>query len=372
MRRAAFFTALGLAGLASAQTDILLSTSRMAGMGGAGLALAREVGLAGRFNPALYAKAGKGAKIWFPEIGYELNGITDKQLRDLLKKADQAGLDATTVAELANKYGDTRKDFGALAALGWTGGGFAINMDGSVNVASLPNASLQAWSQGGAQGAPPSDAQLDAYGYGFASVNFGYGRTVASRKGLTFDVGAQVRFIKSYFSHYYTNAVQIAATNGIGLPAQEMGGNNALSGRSTGVDLGFLVTLPDEKTTFGGSWLNFVEPKAGFTRTLPNQDQTSVAPLLSQDFNPFRKQLNFGLGHVANDKLAFAFDVVDAGNNNGRLSYRGGADFTLSRGFGLRLGYDTRTKGTVGFSAFGLNFAFAKQNPFSLSTALRF
>lgn len=362
---------LSLAAASIAQTDVSAGGNRKAGMGGAGLALPVDIQLSGRMNPALFAH-NKGYRVSLPQLGYELDGLTYNQARDILKKVENGGVTASTVGTLAKQYADARKEFGGSGGFALALDGLNISVDGAANVTSIPNASLATWSKAGATGLPPSDAQLDAYGFGYYATNFGYAKTVSDKEAKV-DVGIQAKLINGYFSHYYVDATQLTTSSTMGLPATEMGGNSSLSNRSFGLDFGALVTLPTKgsRSFVGFTVQNLVEPKTSFLRTLPGQVQTSTPPLASTTFNPFARQFAVGFASQT-DRTNFALDWVDLGNHAGVQALRAGFELNLNKGLSFRVGYDSRTKGTFGLSIGQLHVNFAEKNPFSLATGLKF
>lgn len=353
-------------GSAFGQTsDLMLSSNRKAGMGGAGLALPVDQILSGRQNPALYASLAKKFSIAMPELGYRLDGLTYNQLRDLLKTASSGGVDSTTARTLAQKYSNGRKEFGALAGLGLNVGGIVISADGGADVTSVPDPTLAAWSTAGATGNPPATSQLDAYGFGYYGLNFGTGKTFSGQ--MPVDFGVQARVLHSYYSHYVANQNTIVNSTPA-IPGPEMGGNTKLDAKGVGFDLGFLGHLKDNKSFVGLTVQNLIEPKVGFDQALPNY---TANPSTTQSFNAFKRQVGVGYATTTKEGTA-ALDIVDIGNHAGNLAWRLGGEVQLAKGFAIRAGYDTRYKATLGFGFMGINIAFSKQNPLSFTTGLKF
>ena len=383
-RRACVLVVALAAGYASATNDTSLSagSSRMAGMAGAGLALPFDVAINGQINPALFARS-KRKFDFETSDGYYLGGVTYSALKNDLTNVSGGGTSASDALQIAETLGNTPIEFGAHADFALALQRFVVSFSGGADVTSDPNASLEAWSNSGGN-TTPNNIQDDIYGYGYQSLNFGYGQPFETKMGQ-FAFGAQLRFIKSYYSHYFVNAVTqnnglAADTSGTldgytwnSSPASEMGGANDLTSTGTGLDLGFLYSTPDDKNHFGISALNFVEPKVGFNETLPGQlNQGTNATLASQDLNPFRRTVNVGWGGEVAPHLSLAADEVDLGNDAGQESFRAGADYSFGHGFGIRGGYDARDRFAVGVSILGINLAYSGKDPLTLSYMLKY
>jgi hypothetical protein len=370
-------TAALLVSIAGADTSLSVGSSRMAGMAGAGLALPFDVAVNGQFNPALYARAKK--KIDFGGgLGYYLQGVSYSGLNNYFTNIGSGGTSSSDALSIAQNLGGHSVEIGAHGDIALAFGRAVLSFNGGADVTSDPNAALENFVNSGESSIPSGTPQDDVYGYGFSSVNLGYGQPFDTKCGQ-FALGGQIRFIKSYYSHYFANVTANEEELSGTLPftwnsghADEMNGADTLSATGTGVDVGFLYSTPDDMNHVGLSVLNLVEPKVGFMESLPDQLQGTDSALNSADLNPFRRTVNVGWGGTVAQHLTLAADEVDLGNDAGQESFRAGADYSFGHGFGLRAGYDARDKFAIGASIFGLNVAYSTKDPLSLSYMLHF
>ena len=228
-----------LAGVSQAQ--IVIGSGRASGMGRAGLAVPYDWNASGRLNPAIYGLLPSQFRFSVPGIAYRFQGLSFDDLRTYSGNINNGGLDPNQLSNLARDLGDENVEFGLGLSGSFFMSGFALDFSGEGLAATRPNASLQAWSGSGANGAPPADAQLDAYGVAGHETGFAYGRRIRLDGVPDASLGVRVKFVKSYYTHQFVDATAIANNSGSSL-GSEMGGQQVLSRDSAGVDLGIILS----------------------------------------------------------------------------------------------------------------------------------
>ncbi len=369
MKRSHFAAGLIVLGISTTSFgDVTFGGARAAGMGGAGLALPLDIGNNYRMNPAFLAFGSKAPALQWPSIGYKLGGIGIGNVRDVVGNINHGALDASGILTLARNYADGPKAISFNGNVGLKIGGFAIGGIGEAGVNSIPNAALQTWAQnGGNVNTVPSNARLDAYGFGYQQYEIGYGSSIGTRVGkLT--VGANLRRIKAYYAHKFADGttIQNNSTGGV------QNGSGLLTDfatkESTGVDLGVLYNFPKINNLFlGGIVQNAIEPNLKFNYEAPGGGQ----PIVPNGFDPYKRTYNVGIGYVQN-KLLFAVDWIDLGNHAGNQQLRYGTELTISKNTFLRAGYNSQTAFTYGLSIGGFNIQLGGKSPLTLRSVIRF
>ncbi len=357
---------LVVAPAALASADWVIGSGPNAGMGRAGLALPGDTINQGRVNPAIYGLAPSGFRFQFPRFSFRLDGVGIGDLEDVFGDSNNSGLDASKLSDIARQFGDEDIQFGAGVGLGLFFSGLAIDFSGDAIVSGLPNATLQNWVDAGAAGAVPVGSRLDAYGLGKGEVGFGYGKRFNTPGSADISVGVRAKIVRSYYSHRFadTNTIQ---NNLDGVLAPEMGGNDVLDESGFGLDLGFIASSSKTQGLFFGATVeNLLEPKTSFQGTLPNGIPGT------ETVRPYQRTVNLGVGYLSPKNFHVAADLVDVFNGAGGKEFRAGAQWSVTRGFALRGGYESRAGFTFGVGLGGFNLALGGNSAGQLGYALRF
>ncbi len=342
--------------------DLTLGYSKSSGMAGAGLALRYEGTGSYPRNPAVLAYMQK-FRLTNLDFGYVLDGINFSDVGRYLDGFDKGGLDPTKLQNLAKQFGGNTPNFGLNARLGAGSSGINVGIEGNALVRTTPNSQLQQWVQAGSNpGSPVPGMRLDGHGFGYSSVNVGYGRPIPTKDGSDMAVGAQVRFIRSYYSHHFVTQDQII--NGGSTRASEMGASDVLSKNGMAVDFGWHLALPtSHRVELAAVLNNVIKPNVGFEGTEPNSiNQTTI--------DPFERSINFGVGFTGDRGQVFAADLLGLGSHN--TDFRFGIDLPLSQNSGVRAGYSTLGKFTAGVTLSGISLTFGTTNQFQAGTFFRF
>ncbi|MEQ1936350.1 MAG: hypothetical protein ABL962_21045 [Fimbriimonadaceae bacterium] len=287
---------------------------------------------------------------------------------DFLQSLGKGGLDINELGDYARKFGGNEKSFGLYGDLGVTYGQFAFGLGGDVMVHTVPNASLQAKIAAGNNNFDVNDA-LDGYGYGFTSIDLGYGHMFkSSNKANELAAGFKLRVLTTHFTHHTASGNQIA-TGGGSTAAPEMNGQNVLRKSGVGLDLGFQV-VTDKKLYYAATVDNFLVPSVGFDTTLP-RDSTFGNPN-EHSTNPFKQRWSLGMAYNPIKPLLFAADWIDVGNNRGEMELRLGTEFMIANMVGARMGFSGRNGVTFGLTLAGINISFGKRNPLAISSGFKF
>lgn len=361
VRWSVFLTGFSLVAVTQAQ-DFTIGYSKVSGMAGAGLALRHEGTGAYPRNPAGLAYMQK-FRLTNLDFGYVLDGIKFSEVGDFLDSFDKGGLNPDDLSTIAKSFGDEETNFGLNARLGAGSSGVNVGIEGNALVRTTPNAALQQWVKSGANPANPVPGmRLDGHGYGYSSINVGYGRPVTTKDGTNMAVGAQARILRTYYTHHFATQNQII--NGGSTRASEMGNDDVLSKTGVGIDLGwYMETLGDHKVELAAVFANLIKPNVGF-------DGTEPGTLAQTTIDPFERSLNLGVGYTAEQGTVFAADVINIGTRNSDVRF--GADHPFSEKFGLRAGYSGRGGFTAGFTAFGVSLTWGTTNQFQAGTFFRF
>lgn len=360
MKRAYIALFLAVGPMACAD-DLTLGANRSSGMAGAGLALRRWGGGSSPRNPAVLAWQQK-FRLNNLDFGYRTKGMNLSELNDRLKGADSGGLDPDELASIAREFGDRETEFGLNGRIGLGVSGFNFGLDGSALATTLPNEQLKTWvGSGGDLNNPVPGMRLDGYGYGFYQFNFGYGGPVTVRDGEEMGVGAQVRLVKSYYSHHFADQNQIVG--GGSTRAIEMGADDVLTENGVAVDIGWsMATGPGKNLELALVINNLAEPKVAFDGTSPTGG--------AREFMPFKRSVSLGTGYTFGRGIVAAMDAVELGS--GHAEFRAGVDVPLGRAFGLAAGYGSRGGWTGAVSLFGVTLTIGPTNGFRAGTFFRF
>ncbi len=366
MRNLLFICLAGAASVSFAQ-DIQLGGSRSAGMGGAGLAYPANIGQT-RSNPALLAWNKKGFNAKFPTLGYHTRGISYSEMIDVMGALGKGGLDVNQLGDFARKFGGNDKSFGVYGDMTVTYGSFALGFGGDVQATTVPNTSLRNKVATGNTNYDLNDA-LDGYGYGFTSIDLGYGHMFKSGdKSRELAVGFKARILSSHFTHHTASGNQIL-TGGGSTAAPEMNGQRTLTKSGFGLDLGFQM-VTNKNLYYAATIDNFLVPSVGFGSTLP-RDFTLGNPN-EHSANPFKPKWSVGVAFNPVKPILLAADWVDVGNHRGEKEIRLGAEFMVANMLGARIGMSGRNGVTMGFTLAGVNVSFGKRNPLAISSGFKF
>lgn len=341
-------------------------------MGGAGLALPIDIAQNHRLNPAMLAFGRKGFQLQYPTLGYRLEGIGFGDIKKLTDTSG-SGLDDDQLIDVARTLADERIDVGFDGAIGVMLSGLSLSANGEAAVAAIPNSVLSSFVQSGRtdyQTAPElANARLDAYGYGFYSMNAGYGNAVQIPMGRL-AIGGTLKRVRSFYTHKVADEASIRNNTAVRNGA-EFGSSldDVAEKTSTGFDLG-LIFSPEQasNTYFGLTVQNLIRPKVDFRRTLPGSDDLST----NARVDPFKTVTSVGFGMIMGKHILVAADLVDVGNRAGLSEFRTGVELGVGGGLALRAGYNSRTAITLGASLFGFNFSFAGRQPLMVGSNIRF
>lgn len=346
----------------SSAQDFTIGYSKVSGMAGAGLALRHEGTGAYPRNPAGLAFMQK-FRLTNLDFGYVLDGIKLKEVGDFLKSFDKGGVDPSDLAELARKFGDDETNFGLNARLGAGSSGVNVGLEGNALVRTTPNQQLQQWVKAGSD---PNNVvpgmRLDGHGYGYSSINLGYGRPITTKDGTNMAAGIQARIVKSYYAHHFVDQGQIV--NGGSTRATEMGSSDVLNKTGLGIDLGwYMETLGPKKVELAAVLVNIIKPNVGFEGTAPDS-------LSNTTIDPFERSINLGIGYTLEKGQVLAADVINIGTRNSDV--RMGIDVPIGSRYGVRAGYSGRGHFTAGFTVLGVSVTFGTTNQFQAGTFFRF
>ncbi|MDW8106336.1 MAG: conjugal transfer protein TraF [Armatimonadota bacterium] len=350
--------------LVPAWADLSFGGSPSAGMGGAGLAMVRRPTSQSLQNPALIAYV-KGFRFSAGNIDITTRGASLNRLLDDLELRQGSIADLATAAGIIRRFAreDTRLlitgDFGFIA------NGVGISVGAIVDARLLPNASLQNWARtSGNVNAIPLDGRGAIIAVSVVSLpDITVGTRLPSPQG-ELAVGARLRNIKLYYTHYFADRAQLQA-GGSATRAPELRGRDFLEKTGTSVDLGFLWRPAGEQPyTIALVVENFVEPNIRFQATDRNGNLFNFKPL----------KRTYHLGFFADLKTGtqVALDFIDIGNNTGHSELRLGVEQRIGRGFALRGGYASRTGWTAGLGIGGFNIAYSDTLPVVVSRTLNF
>lgn len=368
-------SALLLAALGAAArgqgNDVRFGGARTFGLAGAGIALPLDVYETHRLNPALLGFAGRKFRVGMPYVGYHTDRISVGQVNDLIGDLDKGGIEDEAAVRLARKYGSDTKEFGLNAGGGVSGYNFALSARVEALVRSVPNASLRAFLATGDDDYHnvPIDSRLDAYGLGYVESAASYGHEVSLGKGKgdRLSLGATVRGVTAFYAHKVADAQAIGNDGDVRNGTEISSDDDVIQRGAIGLDFGGVASLhsvPD--AYFGFSVQNALEPDITFVRTMPNTDFP-----LRKDLRPFRREIGIGAAYVKKHYIV-ALDAVDLGNHAGGSGLRLGAEYSFTKLFAIRAGYDSHSKFVAGVCIGGINAAIAADGTTSIVSSLRF
>lgn len=385
-------TALGCAGLiATAQADVWsFGGTRVAGMGGAGLALPFDVVDNNRLNPGMLGYGPKRVALEEPGLDFDLGGIDYNKVRDDFNNVS-GGVTSNTnsLFSLGAILGTQQRD----VALDFYGGvyieGFAINGLASAAVETRPNAQLEAFSANPSSENLPSNAQLDVYGLGYYTYGLSYGHMVQAKGGTAspLSVGASVNIYKAYYSHQqgvytgYNDSTGSFSGSFTADPTDMGTSTNDVSKSGMGIDIGALGNSTSKTPIYYGVVIhNLIEPNIKFnedyipTGSAAPEGATAGTPYSGtpRSIDPFKRRFDLGVGSSLNNKLLVAADWDDVGNGEGIQELGLGGEYKIFGNTAIRAGYNTLEGFTLGASIVGINLAVSGRRSLVLGAGVHF
>ncbi len=343
-------------------SDISFSGSASAGMGGAGIAVLRRPANQASLNPAAVAYI-KNFQFGAGSFDTSVRGASLRTLLDDLNVGTGSVADLNNTATLLRKFARRDTQLVLTGDLGLFANGFGITVGGLIDARLLPNESLRNWARNDGN---PANIPNDARGALIAVGVFSLPDVMAGVRFTADDgelaVGAKLRFLQFYYTHYFAQGAQLQGSAGVRAP--ELQGRNYLERSSTAVDLGFIWRpTSDANYTIAAVVENFIEPNVRFEAT--DRNGTVFR------FKPFVRTYHLGVAVDLETGTLFVLDLIDIGNNAGRGEVRTGVEQRVGR-FALRAGYASRTGFTAGLGLGGFNIAYSEQFPVVVSRTLDF
>ncbi|MCW5935365.1 MAG: hypothetical protein KIT45_13885 [Fimbriimonadia bacterium] len=357
---------IGLALAITAHADLSFGGSSSRGMGGAGLAIIQNPANDSYHNPAALAFS-KGVRFGLGNFDLSADGANVRTILDELKLRPGSAFDIAETAQLLRRFGSQNTKLVAQGDLGLIVQTAGISAGGIIEARLLPNAALQNWARNGNGDLNSSllnGARGDAIAVAAISLpDFTAGMMIPLENGKL-AVGARLRVMKVYYTHYIANENAIRAGSSA-LRAPEMGGRDYLSKQTTGIDIGIMMK-PEAETpvTLALVIENAIEPTAKFDATDVQGNPIQIKPL--------RRAIHVGLASETDNGTIFALDIIDIGNRTGRSEVRWGAQQKLPGGVSVQAGYASRTGYTTGVGFGGFNIAYSKRLPMQISRTLTF
>lgn len=354
------------------QADEGIGGTRAAGMGGAGLALPIDIAQNHRLNPAMLGLASSRFSFEYPNFGYHLDGFNISDLQSKFGNLGNGGLTNSQLTTVAQDFGESRKEVGINLGIGAEYAAFAVDMTGSANITTIPNALLEQDVRSGTAASNfNANDQLDAYGLTAYEVGASYGKVLQTTTGEV-SVGTTLNYAGAYYSHQYVSGTTISS-GGNATPGTELNGANYLNQSGVGLDVGALYDAGKNSNVYYGLTVtNLIEPNISFSRTTPVTSGGVTTEVTDSNVEPFKRSVNVGVGGIVEKKILLAGDIYDVGNNTGSQQLRLGGEYSFGSGLALRGGYNSLTGFTVGFSVLGINVAYASNSLLTVATAYRF
>ncbi len=342
--------------------DISFSGSASAGMGGAGIAVLRRPERQASLNPAAVAYV-KNFRIGAGSIDTSARGASLRTLLGDLDVGTGSVADLANTATLLRKFARQDTELLLTGDLGLFANGFGISVGGLLDARLLPNEALRNWARN--DGNPvniPSTARGDLIAVGVFSLPDMMGGVRFSADDGELAVGAKLRFLRFYYTHYLAQGAQLQGSAGVRAP--ELQGRDFLERTTTALDLGFIWRpAGDSNYTLAAVVENFIEPNVRFEATDRNGQVFRFKPLV--------RTYHLGVAVDTETGTLFVLDLVDIGNNAGRGEVRAGIEQRVGR-LALRTGYASRTGWTAGLGLGGFNIAYSEQFPVVVSRTLNF
>jgi hypothetical protein len=230
-----------------------------------------------------------------------------------------------------------------------------------------PNASLRAWATGPNTNPLPEDGKADIYAagyYTFPTVAAGMLLPDPKNTRYAYAVGARLKYVNAVYTHYIADAPAIAGQSRPQL-APEMGGRESLNKRGVALDLGVLVRPKRGNRDFTAALVVANAVRTPFTFDGTDRDGNP------KRFNILATTVTAGVGYQKGG-FAAAADLADITGSTGRPQLRAGAEYKLNFQIAVRGGYNSATGFTAGIGFFGLDVAFAKNQPLEVVKTIDF
>ncbi len=347
-------------------TDITYGgDARAIAMGGAGLAVLPESGNGLRYNPASLAYERSAYSIYAPSLSTRANGVGISRAIDYLS----ARGDDRDAARLARDFGRDDTDFGVNANLGFRVRNIEITA-GAIAIGRVqPNESLRSWSRtaNGDLTKLPFASRGDILAAGYYTLpSVGFAQVLPNRAPgakYNYAIGGRLKYMNGIYTHYVADATAIL-NNGNATPAPEMNGNDTLTKRGLGVDVGILAR-PRNGDGFSGALVvnNLVTPGFNFNGT--DRDGNS------KKYRLLPTTVSLGTGY---QKLGatFAADLIDITSAVDKAQFRAGVEQRFGRALAVRAGYSSANGVTYGVGVFGFDVAFGQRAPLEVARTLKF
>jgi len=347
--------------------QIKLGGARLTGLAGAGLALPYDAGQT-IANPGVFARNRHKAKFHGPYLDYYAKGVSFGALQDIYGSVQGGALETDHFGTLARRFAENRKEVGLIGSVGATLGGLYVGYRAEASATTVPNDTLKQWADQSGDvstlSTTYSDAGLDGFGFGYDSVEFGYGVPFQQPSG-TWNVGAKLKNVRAYYTHFLANAAAIQS-GGDGVQGPEMNGKDVLKKSGVGMDAGFIYTPQTSRNLHFGTVIeNLIQPGVGFKEADPK-----TAKL--RDFDPFKTSASIGVAFTPDKKFMAAADYIDVGNNANRAGLRVGAEYRLRNNLAFSAGYNSRSTWIVGADIWGVYLTFSGRNKLWLGQSLHF
>lgn len=370
---------------AHAQSYTMGGDARAFAMGGAGIALTQGRSSGGRANPASLAFETREVLPTFPSVGVRSEGPANANAASTYLMGGTKGADAMS---LAAQFGTGRSDLGvnSFAALRMGKMEVSANAVGVAHI--LPNEKFASWA--GTPDKNPlnldSQGRADIYAAGYytlPSVATGFTLPTKGKSANVIGVGVRVKQMNGLYSH------RVVAREDVGFGDQtvsrlntslapEMGGENQITKKGVGADLGFMIR-PRNGAGFSAALVvaNAVRPSFKFAEK--DADGKTI-----REFDILQTSVSAGVGFETRTGLTLALDAVNIGGKktaadsfaqgmsaNGQ-QFRVGAEQRILKTFALRGGYSSQGGATYGVGFFGLDVAFGKRVPLEVVKTINF
>ncbi len=357
--------ALLLAGwlLTVAWADLSLGGNATRGMGGAGLAVLRNPASQAYLNPAAIAYV-RGARIGMGNFDLGAQGASLEDVFDAIELRQGSSINLEEGAALLRRFADEDTRLSLLGDFGLMMNGVGVSVGGVVDAHFLPNEPLRTWARtSGDRNNIPDDARGDIIAMAAVSLPDITGGLRLPLQGGELAVGARVRTMRVFYTHYFADANTLRTRNDAER-APELGGRNFIERRTTGVDLG-IIWKPDSAIPYTLALVveNAIEPDLRIDATDRNGADVRL--------KPFRRAVHLGFASETQAGTLIALDVIDIGNRTGRGELRLGAEQRLGP-IRILTGYASRTGWTAGLSLGGFSFAYSREFPLTVSRTLVF
>lgn len=364
------FVLLAAIAVSAYADEISLFGSPSRGMAGAGIALMRNPTEQMYLNPAAVAYV-RGVQFGLSNLNMDTEGATLRQISDTITIGQKGVVDLADAARIVRTFGEKQKVQAVLNAdFGLVFNGIAVTAGAIGDFRLYPNLQLQRWARG--ESNDLTGAQGDIYGmvsFSMPDVTFGT-RLSAGGERSEIAVGARVRFLRVFYTHYFADQSDLSSGNA-GSRAVELGTADYLDKRGTGVDVG-IIWKPNRELPLSYALVieNFIEPNIEFPFTAPNTLQAPGAP--QSTVKPLKRAVHMGVAMEGALGITYVADWVDITNNTGKRELRFGAEKRLIGGLAIRAGYGTKNGWAIGGEIFGINIAVAQKFPLQVSRSLSF